>query len=730
MIAPATDQDTVFAFVEEIHLAASRACEGLQDPGLLQLIRIHPADGKSVVSGRFEIGDVAEMCGAAIADSEAGHNVYIEPRTVAKGAPKRGLLEHTRAVFALVVDRDAYSGKAGVEFIDPSIRVETSPGSGHEWFMLDKAISAQEAQELGAALRVITGADSATGKPTQPYRVAGTLNYPNVKKIAMGRATCPTLFANGGPVWSVTALRDALGPIQQDVRESEPVKMSATGYISQRVEQIISQPTTPEMDRSKEACAAIRAAVEDGMTPADLEKLMRRYPEGCASKYLFPRDRLAAEIIRVWRPHSVQVKARDAFGSQRSADLLAGAANYSSLEKSNAAATSGGGGIKSAELIMRIASDIPAQQIVWLWQNRIAIGKLVLVAGDPGLGKSQFTAYLSATVSNGGHWPCGEGRATRGSAVIFSAEDDAADTIVPRLIAAGADLDRVRIVEAVTTDDGKGNKSRRMFHLQADLARLEAALLEIGDVRLVIIDPITAYLGGVDTHRNSDVRGVLGLVAEMAARHQVAVVAISHWNKTNVGTAVNRVTGSGAFTAAVRAAFMVAKDPDDHERRLFVPMKNNLARTDSGLAFRIEQHLIGQTKDIVTSAIVWEDERITRTADEILAASNNDAGSPLSAAEEAADWLHSLLYDGPMAAKEVQSQAEDAGLSWATVRRAKGRLGIKPERQSEGGDGSGKWVWSLPFQGLQGAQKTQDAHDINMGTLQEFEHLGSGEGDK
>jgi putative DNA primase/helicase len=352
-----------------------------------------------------------------------------------------------------------------------------------------------------------------------------------------------------------------------------------------------------------------------------------------------------------------------------------------------------------------------------------------LIAGDPGLGKSQLTAYLAATVSNGGQWPCAEGCALRGSVVIFSAEDDAADTIVPRLIAAGADLRRVHIVEAVTIDDGKGNKSRRMFHLQADLARLEATLSEIGDARLVIIDPITAYLGGVDTHRNSDVRGILGLVAEMAARHRVAVVAISHWNKANVGTAVNRVTGSGAFTAAVRAAFMVAKDPDDSERRLFVPMKNNLARTDSGLAFRLEQRLVGDQKEIVASAIIWEGEHVTRTADEILAATN-DAGPHRSVKEEAADWLQALLAEGPMAAREIQAQTEAAGLSWATVRRAKDRLGIQPQRQSEGGDGSGKWVWSLPFQGLQDAQKTQDAHVSDVSTLQKFEHLGSRRSDQ
>jgi putative DNA primase/helicase len=377
-------------------------------------------------------------------------------------------------------------------------------------------------------------------------------------------------------------------------------------------------------------------------------------------------------------------------------------------------------------LVIRIASDIQAQPITWLWPNRIAIGKQTLIAGDPGVGKSQLTCCLAAAVTTGGDWPCGEGQAPQGSVVVFSAEDDAADTIVPRLLAAGADLDRVRIVEAVTTDDGKGNKSRRMFHLQADLARLETTLSEIGDVRLVIIDPITAYLGGVDTHRNSDVRGVLGLVAEMAARHHVAVVVISHWNKSGVGSAVNRVTGSGAFTAAVRAAFMVAKDPEDDGRRLFIPMKNNLARTDGGLAFRLEQRIVGKDQVIVGSAVSWDNERVTRTADEVLAATGI-AGIHSTALDEATDWLQELLASGPMAAKDIQTQADAAGLSWATIRRAKDRLGIKPVRQSEGGDGNGKWLWALPADRLQGAQKTQDAHVPDVSTLRAFEQLGGQE---
>jgi hypothetical protein len=266
-----------------------------------------------------------------------------------------------------------------------------------------------------------------------------------------------------------------------------------------------------------------------------------------------------------------------------------------------------------------------------------------------------------------------------------------------------------------------------LFHLQADLARLEALLSKIGNVRLVVIDPISAYLGGVDTHRNSDVRGVLGLVADLAARQRVAVVAVSHWNKAGAGSALNRVTGSGAFVAAVRGSYMIAKDPDDDSdtRRLFVPMKNNVGPPLDGLAFRLEQRLIGD-KQIVAPAITWESEKITRTANEILAASDN-APERQSACDEASDWLSEFVANGEIDVKTIRSQAQAAGLTWATIRRAKDRLGIRAERRSEGGGGEGKWVWRLPNDRVQGAQKSQDAHVRDVSPLAHFEHLGGQE---
>ena len=176
-------------------------------------------------------------------------------------------------------------------------------------------------------------------------------------------------------------------------------------------------------------------------------------------------------------------------------------------------------------LVVRRASEITPEPIEWLWPGRIAIGKQTMIFGEPGLGKSQLTAFLAAATTTAGQWPYNEGQAPLGSVIILSAEDDAADTIRPRLDAAGADATRVLIVSAVRSDDGKG---RRTFNLQADLDLLEQEITKAGDVQLVIIDPISSYMGKTDSHKNSDVRGVLEPVGEMAARLRVAVVTVTH----------------------------------------------------------------------------------------------------------------------------------------------------------------------------------------------------------
>jgi putative DNA primase/helicase len=379
------------------------------------------------------------------------------------------------------------------------------------------------------------------------------------------------------------------------------------------------------------------------------------------------------------------------------------------------------------QLVMRCMADVQPEKIEWLWPGRIALGKQTLIGGEPGLGKSQVATALAAAATTSGTWPCDEGRAPLGSVIILSAEDDASDTIRPRLDAAGADVSRVHLISAVRKHDGKG---RRTFNLQADLALLEKAIEQIGDVRLVIIDPVSSYLGKTDSHKNADVRSTLEPVGDMASRLRTSVVSITHFSKGAGQSAVNSFIGSIAFIAAARAAFIVTRDPDteDDTRRLFVQAKNNLAADSGGLAFRLEQRIIGN--DIVASAITWESEKITRTADEILAAGREAHETPERS--EAEEFLRDLLSGGPRPAAEVEAEAKGAGVSWRTVRRAQKGLGIKPYRRAESGDGlgkSGRWYWALPNTGETPnmANFPYDGHVKDVATLGNSGHL-SGEG--
>jgi putative DNA primase/helicase len=344
-------------------------------------------------------------------------------------------------------------------------------------------------------------------------------------------------------------------------------------------------------------------------------------------------------------------------------------------------------------LVVKCAADIRPEKIDWLWEERLPLGKCVLVAGEGGLGKSMLLAWIAAAVSRGKDWPCSEGKSCCGSVIILSAEDDAADTIVPRLMAADADCSKVHILEAVRKDDDKGQRS---FNLQLDLPELEKTIEQLDDVLLVIIDPITSYLGKVDSHKNADIRSVLEPLGRMAAKRRVTVIANTHLSKAAGGSANSRVIGSVAFVNHARAAFIVTADPDDSTRRLFIPSKTNLGKPRSGLAYRIaDTALPGPDYGSVIWApyVKWEGAPVTISADQAMAALA--CGSEgRSAMEEAKQFLLDVLSEGQEGQKEIKRQAEEAGFHWRTVRRAKDMLGVEAIR--EGGIGeSGRWAWRL-----------------------------------
>ena len=189
----------------------------------------------------------------------------------------------------------------------------------------------------------------------------------------------------------------------------------------------------------------------------------------------------------------------------------------------------------AGELDYQQMSEIEPVPIRWLWPERIARGKVSMIAGNPGLGKSQLTLSMAATVTLGGEWPDGTSCEV-GNVVILSAEDDPSDTLRPRLDAVGADTDKVFLIRSTIVGyTGSGDSTHRAFDLSLDLAALSETLRRINGAALVIIDPVSAYLGGVDSHRDAAVRALLSPLSDFAAESGAAVVTVSHLNKMRGG---------------------------------------------------------------------------------------------------------------------------------------------------------------------------------------------------
>jgi putative DNA primase/helicase len=367
-----------------------------------------------------------------------------------------------------------------------------------------------------------------------------------------------------------------------------------------------------------------------------------------------------------------------------------------SEEESNA---EGGG----RALICRRASSITPEPVKWVWPGRIARGKQTCIGGDPGTSKSTLSIAIAAIVTNGAQWPCGGGDAPLGNVIVLSAEDGAADTIIPRLLAAKANLHRVHIVTAVRTEDGKG---RRIFNLQADLDLLEGKIKEIGDVVLVIIDPVSSYMGRGDSHKNTEVRQVLEPVGEMATRMRVAVLTITHFSKSGNNSttkALHRFIGSIAFIGAARAGFAVMEDPEEKGRRLFLHAKNNLAPPPQGLAYRLEERVAVAAKEgaepIYASVVIWDGEPVGQTADDVLGIVGGGVHEP-TAKDAVIEFLRDVLGDGPASVEAIEQQARSAGLlrekqrvnESKPFRSAKDALGIVSLKEGF----QGGFTWALP----------------------------------
>lgn len=330
------------------------------------------------------------------------------------------------------------------------------------------------------------------------------------------------------------------------------------------------------------------------------------------------------------------------------------------------------------------ASDLRPEPVSWLWPGWLARSKLHLLVGAPGTGKTTLAAALIAALTSGGRWPDGA-TPEPGRALIWSGEDDMRDTLIPRLIACGADLERVEFVGGIR-DDGRS----RAFDPAKDLELLREALLGGNVPDLLVLDPIVSAVAG-DSHKNAEVRRGLQPVVDLAQMLRCAVLGISHFTKGSAGRdPVERVTGSLAFGALPRVVMAAAKLPEDNGGgRIFVRAKNNLGPDSGGFAYDFDVVTLDENPAITATRVTWRESLIGNARDLLAHAETVENPEDRTATDEAEDWLNQLMADGPALVKDAMKSARAEGMTDKALRRARQRLGIGSRKRAF----DGGWEW-------------------------------------
>ena len=336
----------------------------------------------------------------------------------------------------------------------------------------------------------------------------------------------------------------------------------------------------------------------------------------------------------------------------------------------------------TGRLVTVCAADIKPEQVEWLVDQSFPLGMLAVIGGQPGLGKSQISINLAAGVTTGKGLPGGAAFNNHGSVIILANEDDASRTIRPRLDAAGADISKVHIVEGVAREGADVD----MFQLDQDIDDLRERAKQIGDVKLIIVDPPSAYLGTkVDSYKDSDVRRVLMPLGNLAQETGAMILLIVHLNKRTDGGAQQRFSGSTAWTAAPRVGFMVVEDPVS-KHRFMLPVKNNIGDDRRGYQYHIAEKLIkysGQT--FKSSYVIW-DQTTNRSVNELI---STPKATKASVVDDARVFLEDELANGPLPVEKIKNSAKAAGVSWPSVNRAKKELAISSTKVATA------WIWTL-----------------------------------
>lgn len=308
-------------------------------------------------------------------------------------------------------------------------------------------------------------------------------------------------------------------------------------------------------------------------------------------------------------------------------------------------------------------NNVECKNVDWLWYPYIPYGKITIIQGDPGDGKSTFALNLAAIVSNGETLPFINKKTALSAVVYQNNEDGKEDTICPRLKACGANLDNIAYIDETDASLSMGDE------------RLENVLDET-NARVLILDPIQAYFGnGTDMNRAGDIRPIMNKLSQMAARRNCAVILIGHMSKGKSANGLYRGLGSIDIAAAARSVLMIARMPDESNVRILAHIKNNLAPLGDSIIFRINMN----------STITWMN-RSKLTIKDIMENEFKDVDDKL---DRAKFIIQDLLKNGKCSAKMILTECMNNGISKRTVNTAKEQLAIKSVKEKNG------WYWIM-----------------------------------
>ena len=335
--------------------------------------------------------------------------------------------------------------------------------------------------------------------------------------------------------------------------------------------------------------------------------------------------------------------------------------------------------LRTPRLVIARADQIKPKAMRWLWPKRVPLGAITTFAGLPGEGKSLVVAYIIATVTTGQRFTdCENPLKEPADVLILASEDDAESALVPRLMAAGADLSRVHIVQSSVTALG----DEREVQLDTDARHLKEAVDANPNIKLIVIDPVTDSLGQTPMYKEQEVRKVL----RPLRMRDVATILNAHLNKKEGLTPIHRVGGAGAFIGLARSSWLFATHAETKQRQM-LPLKNNYAsRSTPGLVYELEETSVRiESKDEIVPKVNWIGES-DADANDILDSATVRADAK-AAAEE---FLKELLSEGPKEATGVEEAARQRKIAERTLRRAKAALRVHSSKDGK------RWMWSLP----------------------------------